>query len=56
MIANFFMMASPVPRILRALKQKLSDESRSFDGCIEANYESATRLTVLTGSNRFAAV
>src|SRR5258708_3675973 len=45
MIADLFMTASPVPRILRALRLVISKKSGSFDGHIKAIYESATRLT-----------
>src|SRR5260221_391764 len=43
MIADFSMTASPVPRILRALRLVISEKSGSFDGHIEAICESATR-------------
>jgi hypothetical protein len=56
MIANFFMSASPVPAFLRALRRRLSHESRSFNGRIEANYESATRLGVSSGFSYLATV
>jgi hypothetical protein len=53
MIADFFMTASPVPRILRALRREISDKSGSFDGHIEASYKSATRLTRAGGLEPF---
>jgi hypothetical protein len=36
------------------LRLVISEKSGSFDGHIEAIYESATRLTASVGSNRFA--